>query len=308
MSVGILGAGKALGSRIHSNEELARTAGVSPSWVLEKCGIQQRHYVEKGETTSSLAVAAARQALLHADVCPEEIGMVVACTFTADYLFPPLSAKLHHDLGCGKACQFYDLAAACSGYVSALTAVSDRMLADSSIKYALVVGADVLSPYVNPADPETAMFFSDGAGAVVLGRTYGGIVSSAFSSDTSSYEAVRCKRDGLMEMNGIVTWKQAVTHLPAVVREAMSKVDWDMDCVDLVILHQANAVLIRYLANRLKIPPEKTFINVDTTGNTGAASIPIAIADAGKLALYGNLVVAGIGAGYGFAASCWEWS
>ena len=293
----ILGAGAALGSRLHTNAELCGRIDRSPDWVVAKTGITQRHYIDMatGETASELALCAAQRALQGAQVSAVDIGMIVACTFSHDYLFPPLSAKLHHDLGC-KGGQFYDVQANCSGFVSALVAVSDRMRADPSLRYALVVGVEVLSPFVLPDDAETAMFFSDGAGAVVLGP--GGIVSSAFDADTSNYESVRCTPDGVMTMSGLATWQQAVKHLPGVIHKAVERAGWQVGDVDLVIFHQANLRLIEFLMARLELPMSKTFTNVATVGNTGAASLPIAIADAWPL--HGKIVLAGIGAGFGF--------
>jgi len=309
LSARILGAGRALGSHIHSNEELARTAGVSPAWIVEKTGIKQRHYAAPGETTSSLALSAARLALENAGVEPDQIGMVIGATFTHDYLFPPLAAKLHRNLGL-KGGQCYDIQANCSGYVSALVAASDRMRLDPSVGYALVVGSEVLSPFVDLQDAESSMYFSDVAGAVVIGgSTSPGIVSSAFDTDTSNYESVRCERNGLMVMNGIATWKQAMSHLPSTIRKAVERAGWRMNEIDLFIPHQANLQLIEFLAGRLGWQ-DRTFTNVAEIGNGGAASIPAAIADAmseGRVRPGMKVVIAGIGAGFGFAAVTMVW-
>ena len=259
--IGILGTGRALGSRVHTNEELCSTTlpGTTPQWIVDKTGIRRRYVVDESETSSSLALASAHRALESAGVTPEQIAMIVVSTFSADYLFPPASACLHRDLGV-KGGQFYDLQANCAGFVSALTAVSDRMFRDSSVKFALVVGAEVLSPYVDYSDVETAIFFSDGAGAAVLGPVLGGrgVQASAFFADTSNYDSVRLRgggsrfpyamratespgRDpGLMDMNGLATWKQAVTHLPPTIRRACEEAGWSTDDVDLYIFHQAN--------------------------------------------------------------------
>jgi 3-oxoacyl-[acyl-carrier-protein] synthase-3 len=291
----ILGSGKALGERIHTNAMLAAETGVDPEWVVAKTGITQRWYTD--QPLASLALCAAADAIVNAHIAPAQIGMTVACTFTHDYLFPPLSAKLHHDLGM-KGGTFFDLQANCSGFVSALVTVSDRMAADPSLEYALIVGAEKLSPLIDPTDIETAMFFSDGAGAVVVGR--GGIVASAFDADTSRYEADRC--DGKMSLDGMTTWAQAVRHLPGVVRTAMERAGWSD--VDLILFHQANLNLIRFLMNRLDLPMSKTLTNVEWTGNSGAASLPIVIADAMQAdRLHGRVLLVGIGAGFGFGAA-----
>jgi 3-oxoacyl-[acyl-carrier-protein] synthase III len=310
MSIGILGAGRALGSRIHTNEELAATAGVTPEWIVTKTGIRHRLYATEGQTTSTMAVNAAWRAIGRAGIQPGQIGLTIGCTFTHDYMFPPLSAKLHRDLGLTGG-QFYDLQANCSGYVSALVAATDRIRARET-GYALVVGAELLSPLVDPTDAEASMYFSDGAGAVVLGWRHlpsgMGLVSTSFHADTSNYESVRCLRDGLMEMSGIATWKQAMMHLPDTIRIAVNEAGWEMSEVDLFIPHQANLRLIEFLASWLGWA-DKVFTNVAEVGNTGAASIPIAIADAfdsGTLHERMKVVIAGIGAGFGFGATCWQ--
>jgi 3-oxoacyl-[acyl-carrier-protein] synthase-3 len=318
MSAGIIGAGKALGSRIESNEELCRSIpSITPDWILSKTGITQRHKVEQGETCSSLALDAAWDAIHRAEIDRADIGMVICCTAFGDYMFPSMAARLHRDLSLGPEVLAFDVNQNCSGFITALVLASDRMNADDSIQYALIVGAEVLSPYIDPTDPNTAPFFSDGAGAVVLhyssedrGSSEYGIVSSAFSMDTSNYESVRCLRGGKIEQQGLATWSQAVKHLPGVVREAVERAGWTMADVDVFIPHQANLVLLDFLAGRLGLR-DKMFTNVATTGNCGAASIAIAIADAmaaGRLHSGDKVVLAGIGAGFSFAALCMEWA
>ena len=166
--------------------------------------------------------------------------MIVVSTFSGDYIFPPVSARLHRDLGLDGG-QFYDLQANCTGFVSALTAVADRMARDEQLGRALVVAAEVSSAYIDYSDVDTAIYFSDGAGAAVLGPVLDdhGIHVSAFHSDTSNFESVRLRgggsrfpyasrdatddetRPGIMEQNGLATWKQAVTHLPSTIRRAL---------------------------------------------------------------------------------------
>jgi 3-oxoacyl-[acyl-carrier-protein] synthase-3 len=329
--IGILGTGRALGLREHTNEELCATTlpGTTPDWIVEKTGIRQRFIVADGQTASGMALESAEAALDMAGVTAADLGMIVVSTFSGDYLYPPVSARLHRDLGV-KGGQFYDLQANCSGFVSALTAVSDRMLRDPSVGHALVVGTEVLSPYVDYRDVETAIFFSDGAGAAVLGPVAAGngVQASAFYADTSNLESVRLRGGGsrhpyamqevgaagrslgYMEMNGLATWKQAVTHLPGTIRRACAAAGWTTDDVDLFLFHQANLQIITYVMQKMHVPLSKTFTNVERIGNTGAASIPIALADAvaaGCLSNGDRVVLAGVGAGFGFGATCWVW-
>lgn len=329
--IGILGTGRAIGSRLHSNEELCATTlpGVTPEWIVEKTGIRQRFVLDEGQSASSLALTAAQSALHDAQVAPHQIAMIVVSTFSGDYIFPPLSARLHRDLGLSGG-QFYDVQANCTGFVSAVTAVSDRMSRDDSVRYALVIGAEVLSPYVDYSDLETAIYFSDGAGAVVLGPVSEGrgVQASAFFADSSNFESVRLRGGGsrfpyaarsldgtggdrgVMDMNGLATWKQAVTHLPPTIRRACDMAGWSPDDVDVYIFHQANLQLITYTMQKLRVPVSHTYTNVQDIGNTGAASIPIALADAdaaGRLSPGQRIVMAGVGAGFTFGATCWIW-
>jgi 3-oxoacyl-[acyl-carrier-protein] synthase III len=329
--VGIIGAGRAIGSRIHTNEQLCSTTlpGTTPQWIVEKTGIRRRFVVSEGETASSLALKAARSALDNAAIGPEQLGMIVVSTFSGEYLFPPASARLHRDLGL-KGGHIYDLQANCAGFVSAATAVSDRMMRDPSLEYALVVGLEVLSPYVDYSDVETAIFFSDGAGASVFGRVAEGrgVQSSAFFVDSSNFDSVRLRgggsgypfangnidpggrNPGLMEMNGLATWKQTVTHLPTTIRRACDQIDWLPQDVDVYIFHQANAQVITYAMQKMRVPVSRAFMNVQDIGNTGAASIPIALADAldqGKISPGDRVVFAGVGAGFNFGAMCSIW-
>jgi 3-oxoacyl-[acyl-carrier-protein] synthase-3 len=329
-AIGIVGTGRALGSRVHTNAELCATTlpSVSPAWIVEKTGIHQRYVLGQGESASTLAVTAAEQALAAASVESGELDAIVVATFSGEYLFPPASAKLHKDLR-AKGGQIYDLQANCAGFPTAITAVSDRMRRDPSMRRALVVGLEVLSPYVDYTDVETAIFFSDGAGAAVLGPVGEGrgIHESAFFTDTSNYETVRLRGGGSafpygtardevasnassMEMNGLATWKQAVTHLPTTIRRACEKTGWSPNDVDLYVFHQANLQIITYSLQKMRVPVERTFTNVQEIGNAGAGSIPIALADAvraGRLEAGMRVVLAGVGAGFNFGATCLTW-
>jgi 3-oxoacyl-[acyl-carrier-protein] synthase-3 len=311
VNVGICGTGSALGSRILTNAELCQTLGVTEDWVVSKTGIHQRRIAAPGETVATLALQAAQEALSAADVSPAAIGLTIVCTFSSDYLFPPAAMRLHRDLGM-KGGYAYDLQANCSGPVMALVAAADRLRAEPETGYALVVGAEVMSQFIDYHDSDTATFLSDGAGAVVLGPSDRGLVSNAFFADTSDYEAVRCIRGELgswptMEMYGMTTGKQAVKHLPPTIRRALAKAGWTTDDVDMYVFHQANLRLIEFLMRGLKQPMNKTYTNVAEIGNTGAASLLCALDGAmreDRIKPGAKVVLAGVGAGFGFGASC----
>jgi 3-oxoacyl-[acyl-carrier-protein] synthase-3 len=324
--IGIIGLGHHLPTRIETNEELCANLDVTPEWIIEKTGIARRYLALPEDTASGYALAASRKALDSAGLSAADIDLVVACTFSADYTFPPLSAKVHKDLGL-RGGQIFDLQANCSGFVSGLTAATDRMRLDDSVRNALVIGVEMNSRVIDRRNADASIYHSDGAGAVVLGRTPGaGIIASSFHTDSSNYEAVRLRGGGssfraagsdldptvaMMELNGIATWKQAITHLPPVIRSALAKAGATVPDVDFFIFHQANLRLIEYLVRKMKIEDSRTFTNVQDIGNTGAASVPIALSEAwgkGLLAKGSLVTLAAVGAGFNFGASAWRWA
>jgi 3-oxoacyl-[acyl-carrier-protein] synthase-3 len=323
----ILGVGHRIGGVAEENAELCRGLDVTPEWIVEKTGIKRRYLAAPDENASDYAVAAARRALDGAGIGADEIDLIVCCTFSADYTFPPLSAKVHKELGV-KGGQIFDLQANCAGFVSGLTAASDRMAADPSLRNALVIGVELNSRYIDRTNADSVIYHSDGAGAVVLGRREAGegIVASAFHTDSSNYEAVRVRGGGssfpvmghvgpadgdTMELNGIATWKQAITHLPATVKAACRKADVELADVDFFVFHQANYNLIDYIVRKMGADLSRTYTNVQEIGNTGAASVAIALSEAVERDLIrpgATVVLAAVGAGFNFGASVWRWA
>jgi 3-oxoacyl-[acyl-carrier-protein] synthase-3 len=326
-AITIIGVGHHVPPHVQDNATLCRHLPVTPEWIVEKTGITGRALAAPEDTASDFARRAAEQALAVAGIAADQVDLIVGCTFSADYLFPSLAAKLHHDLRAAGA-QTFDLQANCAGFVAGLTAASDRMRVDPSVRHALVVGVEMNSRYVDPHDPTTAIYVGDGAGAAVLGRGAAGegIAASAFFTDSANYESVRLRFGGssfrrpeprpptaveFMEINGLATWKQAITHLPRVIRDACRKSSVDPASVDLFVFHQANYRLIEYIVRKMGYGMERTHTNVQAIGNTGAASVAIALSDAyrqGKLGPGDTLVLAAVGAGFTFGASVWRWT
>jgi 3-oxoacyl-[acyl-carrier-protein] synthase III len=326
IGIGIIGVGHHLPAHVETNEALCQGLEVSPEWIVEKTGIQRRYIAAPDEHASGFALQAARQALAMAGIEGADLDIIIGCTFSGDYIFPPLSAKLHHELGC-KGAQVYDLQANCAGVVAGLTAASDRMRLDKDVRYALIVGVELCSRYVDRKDVNTAIYLSDGAGAIVLGRCEAehGIRTSAFFTDSSNYESVRMRGGGSsfplrgrsfdpsidsMDMNGLATWKQAITHLPSVIRRCCEKAGVAPKEVDFLVFHQANLRLIEYIVRKMGLGMDRTFTNVQEIGNTGSASIAIALSEAVQRGLIRPdswVVLAGVGAGFNFGASLWRW-
>jgi 3-oxoacyl-[acyl-carrier-protein] synthase-3 len=324
--VGILGASHYLPIKTQNNKELCKVlTDVTPEWIESKTGIKCRYIADESDSSSSMASKACSNLLDSLNIESEDIDLIVVATFSPDYMFPPVSAKIQSNLK-AKNAQIIDINTNCTGFVTALTVASDRMLVDDSVKYALVVGVELHTRFINPQDKETAIFFSDGAGVALLGKVEKdhGVVASSFYTDSSTYESVRFRGGGssfpfvnrsfdpdidFMEMNGLATWKQAITNLPKVIKSVLNKANVEIDEVDFCLFHQANLNLIEYVMAKLKLPKEKTFTNVQEIGNTGSASIGIALSQSieKKLIKPGdNVLFAGVGAGFNFGASIWR--
>ncbi len=312
--VGIVGVGHCLAARVETNEELCRAIpALTPAAILDQSGIQRRYLAAEGESAASLAVAAAHRAIAMAGISPDQLGLIIACTFSADYVFPPVSAKIQQALGATGA-QVFDLQANCTGFVTGLTCASDRMRVDPTVQHALVIGVELHSRFVDRTDPHTASHFSDGAGAAVLGQVAPGegIQDSHFFTDGAQYEAMRLRGgDAHIEIDGAASWQPIIGHLPTTVRRALEKADTALADVDLFLFHQANLSLIYYVMRKLGQSLDKTHTNLEAIGNTGAASVAIVLSEAvaeGKLAQGQTLVLAAVGAGLNFGASVWKWS
>ncbi|MEJ7826543.1 MAG: ketoacyl-ACP synthase III [Segetibacter sp.] len=325
--VGIISTGHYLPAGIQTNEELCTILeDTTPQWIIEKTGIKKRHFVSENETASGMSLHASKSAIKKAGISVNEIGLVIVASFSQDYLFPPMSAKIHKDLALPKHCQIIDINTNCTGTVTALTMAAERMQFNTEIKYALIIGVEVLSRFTNKSDKDTAIFFSDGASAIVVGKVKKGygLINSKFLTDSSTYESVRLRGGGsshssmnspfaadigYIEQNGLATWKQAVGNLPVVLNNVVKSSGLDMNDINFFVFHQANSNLINYILKKLRISEDRSYNNVEDIGNTGSASIGIALSEANDRGLIKSnsyLVIAGVGAGFNFGASLWK--
>lgn len=308
--IGVIETAHYLPSRINTNKEVcSHISGLTEDWIIQKTGIKRRYHVTKGEGALFMAGIVAED--LIQDIPGPEIGLIIVCSYSQDYMFPPMSVAIHYLIGAPKECQIMDINVNCVGLVTGTTIAKERMMSDKSIKYAMVIGVEVLSKYVNLTDKFTAPFFSDGASGVLLGRVEegSGLLNSKFCTDSSVYEDVKLERGGFIYQNGKTTWTQAITNLPYILKELVHSSHLVMKDIDFFVFHQSNKVLIDYIMDKHRIPHEKTFSNVQEIGNTGAASIGIALDEAmkGELIHKGDLVIlAGIGAGFNFGANLWR--
>ncbi len=322
----ISGVGHHLPDHAEDNVTLCLELDVTPEWILEKTGIEKRFIASPDDSAADYATMAGQRALDMAAVPPEQVDLIVVCTFSGDYLFPPVSAKVQQQLKSINA-QIFDVQVNCTGFVTGLTIASDRMKVDPSVRHALVVAVEFMTRYIDRTDVNTAIYLSDGAGAAVLSRVDPdlGIQGSAFHTDSSNFEAVRMRGGGssfqrhgkvldpaidYMEMNGIATWKQAITHLPKVIRKACEKSNVELASIDFFLFHQANLRMIEYIVKKMGFDLSKTYTNVQHVGNSGAASLAIVLSEAVSKGCLKNgdvLVLAAVGAGFNFGASVWRW-
>jgi 3-oxoacyl-[acyl-carrier-protein] synthase-3 len=313
--------------RVLTNADLEKMVETSNEWILQRTGIRERHVVDSGVATSDLAAEAARGAMAQAGVSPRDIGFIVVGTTTPDTLFPSTACLLQHKIGATAAWGF-DLGAACSGFTYALTA-GMQMVATGAHDYALVIGADVMSSIIDYQDRATCVLFGDGAGAVVLAPAEDqdpAIIDFAHEVDGSGGPALCMPAGGsrmpashdtverrlhYVKQDGQTVFKFAVRKTEEISRRVLSRNGLDPSDIDLFVSHQANRRIITAAADRLGLPESKVVINLDVYGNTTAATIPLALADAvrdGRLKRGDLLLLASVGAGFTVGAVLLRWS
>ncbi len=324
---GILGVGHYLPLKIVTNDDIADECGVTSNAIFEKLGILERRRAADDESPSDLAYYAAKMALESAETTSDEVGLIICCTFTRDYMFPALSCKLHQMLAAPNA-GAYDLVANCTGFTVGLgVAASHMSVFNSNTRTILLVGVALQSRFVNPNDSSTAPYFGDGAGATIVGSVPSGfgVLNSLVWTESSAYEAVRMRAGGanypplsiapdqraaFYEMNGLEVWKQVVRYLPNVMRRAVEEISMRLEDIDFFVFHQANRNLIEYIMTRLGRSLDHTYLTITNYGNTADASIPITISEAvraGRIQRGDRVLIAGIGAGFTFGVTILRW-
>jgi len=321
----IAGWGKYLPQRVLTNADLERMVDTSDEWIRTRTGIVERHIVAEGENSSTLAIRAARQALERADLAPFALDLIIVATSTPDYLFPATACLVQDALGAIHAGAF-DLEAACSGFLYAL-AVGTQFIRSGVYENVLVVAAETLTRITNWKDRNTCVLFGDGAGAVVLRATtkrkgliastlgaYGAgadllILPAGGSARPASAETVAGGQHYL-QMKGNEVFRFAVRAMGDASQEVMQKAGLTLDDIALFIPHQANLRIIQAVAERMKLPAERVFINLPRYGNMSAATIPIALCEAveeGRLKEDDIVLCAAFGAGLTWAAAALAW-
>jgi 3-oxoacyl-[acyl-carrier-protein] synthase-3 len=321
----LIGWGMEVPSQVLSNSDLEAIVDTSDDWIMSRTGIKERRIAEQRETTTSLATRAAQKALNVADVLPSEIDLIIVATSTPEHAFPSTASLVQDLLGASNA-GAYDLSAACSGFVYGLDMAVNK-IRTGSINTALVIGAETLSRVVDWADRGTCILFGDGAGAVVLhgSDVPGGILNSVLRSDGSGWDMLTLPtvssrdtylQDGSHEMHRIYmdgkgVFRFATRIIGDSIKTALQDVGLTPDDLTLVIPHQANQRIIDHAAKSLKIPEDRVYSNVVRYGNTSAASIPIALAEAvdeGRVKPGDIIAFVGFGGGLSWGTTIIEWS
>jgi len=325
----IVGWGSFLPDRVLSNDDIAKIVDTSDEWIYTRTGIRQRRIAGENETTATMAFEAAARALAVADLPPSQLELIIVATSTPEYIFPSTASRVQDYLGASRAGAF-DLGAACSGFVYALN-MAAQAIATGSVRNAVVIGAETMSRVLDWTDRSTCILFGDGAGAVVLKGSSipGGLLASTMRSDGSGGNLLRLPavyhnpvptlgpeflgnghKQNTIAMNGRQIFRFASHVVNSSIQEVVKKAGLTMDDVDLIIPHQANTRIIDHVAKKMKIPREKFFSNVERTGNTSAASIPLALCDAVEMGLLrpdNNVVFVGFGGGLTWASVALKW-
>lgn len=319
----VVGTGSYLPEKLLTNAELAQTVDTSDEWIVQRTGIRQRHIAAQGETTSDLALVAARKALDAAGLTPDDIDLVIVATTTPDRTLPATATLLQHKLGMHHGFAF-DLQAVCSGFVYAI-ATADSYLKNRLARRALVVGAETNSRIVDWTDRTTCVLFGDGAGAVILeardaqpGDTPEGVIVSSLRSDGHFWDKLYAdggvsenQKIGHLRMEGREVFKHAVGMISDVVYDVLEKAGHTTGDLDWFIPHQANRRIIDGAGKKLGIPEDKTVITVDVHANTSAASVPLALDTAvrdGRIRPGQLVMLEAMGAGFTWGASLIRWS
>ena len=321
----IWGIGQALPERVITNADLEKMVSTSDEWITTRTGIKERRQAGPHQTTSSLSIQAARQALEMAGLTAKDLDLIICSTISPDMPLPATAAFIQSGLGAPSCCAF-DLAAACSGFLFGMT-VAEQFIATGKARHVLVVGAELLSRYVDYSDRATCVIFGDGVAAGVLGPATApsGILATEMHTDgafadhlyipaggtrkPATCETVK-KREHYIKMRGNELFKVAVRSMEEVARRVLEKASMCPGDIDLFIPHQANQRIADAVRVRLNVPAEKVYSNISRIGNTSSASIPICLDECvrgGRIQRGDLILMASFGAGVTWGAVLMRW-
>ncbi|HEX5702859.1 MAG TPA: beta-ketoacyl-ACP synthase III [Pyrinomonadaceae bacterium] len=322
---GILGTGHSYPSGILTNADLEKIVDTTDEWITTRTGIKQRRKAAPGEFTSQFAARASQEAIERAGIDPADIDLILCATVTPDQILPSTACLIQAQLGASKAAAM-DIVAACSGFVYGLT-IAEPMIRSGQIKYALVIGAELLTRYVDYTDRGTCVLFGDGAGAAILGPVEGdrGILASKIRSDGRYEEQLYApgggtkggfsaetiaRGDHFFKMKGNEVFKIAVRSMSDISKQVLCEAGLTTEDVSLFIPHQANQRITEAVANMLKVDPALVYSNISQHGNTSSASIPICLDEcvqAGRIKKDDIVLLASFGGGFTWGGVVMRW-
>jgi len=322
----IIGTGRAVPPKVLTNDDLSRMVDTSDAWIVERTGIRERHILDASQAASDLATEAGRNACLKAGVDPATIDCIIVGTVTGDCPFPATATFVQKKLGAASGGCAFDLSAACAGFLYGMS-IADGFIRTGQFKRVLVVGVEVLSRIIDWTDRSTCVLFGDAAGAVLMSASDGpsGVLSTHLFADGSQAEilwqpvggsrepttpeALAARRQ-YVQMNGREVYKHAVRNMAAGAKLALETNGLTPGDVSWVIAHQANLRILEGVSERVAIPMERFFTNVDRYGNTSSASVPSALDEAieqGKIRSGDILLFAALGGGLAWASGVARW-
>ncbi len=323
--VGIAGLGSYAPERVMTNQDFERLVDTSDEWIVQRTGIRERRFAADDQATSDLCLVAARRALEAAGIGPEELDLVIVGTLTPDYLLPSCSCLVQHGLGARNAGAF-DVAAACTGFLTALHA-AEAFIAAGRARRVLAIGAETLSRFLDLSDRTSCILFGDAAGAAVVAPLEecrrGEVLRTRLGADGSAFEMIHMKGGGsrlppshetvergehFIRLRGREVYRFAVTKMADLIREMTA--GFEPEEIGLIVPHQVNQRIIEAAMDRVGWPLDKVVSNIDRYGNTSAATVPVALDEAwrtGRLEPGKLVVLVAFGAGLTWGGSLLRW-
>lgn len=321
----ISGLGAYIPEKVLTNFDLEKMVETTDEWIRTRTGIETRHIAAKGQSASDLALPAAQEALKNAGLTPEDLDLIIVATITPDMFMPSTACSLQTKLGASK-CGAFDMAAACSGFPYAV-GIADAFVRAGIYKNILAVGSEVLSGFIDWSDRSTCVLFGDGAGAAIVSAAKDGhgILANILGADGSQGDLLKIPGGGsavppseesiksglhFLKMQGSEIFKIAVKTMENAVRDVVKKADLSISDIKCVIPHQANMRILQAVAERLELPSESFYINVNRYGNMSSASTAVALYEAvktGKIKKGDHVVLVAFGGGLTWAATLIKW-
>ena len=325
VNAGVLGTGHSYPEGVLTNADLEKLVETSDEWFTSRTGIKQRRKAAPGEYTSQFAVRASQEAIERAGIDPMKIDLILCATVTPDQILPSTACLIQAELGAHNAAAM-DIVAACSGFLYGLT-IANPMIRSGQIKYALIIGAELLTRYVDYTDRSTCVIFGDGAGAAILGPVddQHGILAARIKSDGRFEEQLYApgggtkggftaetiaRGDHFFKMKGNEVFKVAVRSMADISRRVLCEAGLKTDDIDLFIPHQANQRITDAVANTLNVDPSRVFSNIAEHGNTSSASIPIGLdecVETGRVKKDDVILMASFGGGFTWGSVVMRW-